>query len=140
MNSSLLHLEQDSDGQHRLAILAAQLHQHPVAHLYTREGEKTVSVGINRLWGVQNLVGGLQFLRLHFPEDVVGGAKSPHLGVAHFDIRWQTDEPQAVTVPEQALGPQLGNGGVLLCNLLSGLDLLWVKKRAKKINIHRRQI
>lgn len=65
-----------------------------------------------------NLIRGLQFLGLHFPEDVVGGAERPHLGVAHFDVRRQADEPQAVTVPEQALGPQLGDGGVLLRNLL----------------------
>lgn len=126
MNSSLLHLKQDSDSQHRLAILAAQLHQYPVAHLHTRtrEGEKNCVCWNEQAWGVQNLVRGLQLLRLHLPEDVVGGAKSPNLGVAHFDISWQTDEPQAVTVPEQALGPQLGDGGVLLGDLLSGLDLL----------------
>lgn len=35
VNSSLLHLEQDSDSQDRLAILPTQLHQHPVTHLYT---------------------------------------------------------------------------------------------------------
>lgn len=40
VNSSLLHLKQDSDGQDRLAILATQLHQHPVTHLYTREGQE----------------------------------------------------------------------------------------------------
>lgn len=34
VNSSLLHLEQDSDSQDRLAILSTQLHQHPVTHLY----------------------------------------------------------------------------------------------------------
>lgn len=52
--------------------------------------------------------------------------------MARFHVRWQTDEPQAVTVPEQALGPQLGDGRVLLGDLLSGLDLLWVKKKEKK--------
>lgn len=91
-----------------------------------------------RLWGAPDLVGGLQFLRLHFPEDVVGGAESPHLGVAHLDIRRQTDEPQAVAVPEQALGPQLGDGGVLLGDLLSGLDLLWVKKTDLKVDALKR--
>lgn len=35
MNSSLLHLEQDSHSQDRLAILSTQLHQHTVTHLYT---------------------------------------------------------------------------------------------------------
>lgn len=79
------------------------------------------------------LVGGLQFLRLHLPEDVVGGAKCPHLGVAHLHVRWQTDEPQAVAVTEQALGPQLGDGGVLLGYLLGRLDLLWMKKEGKEI-------
>ncbi len=60
------------------------------------------------------LVRGLQFLCLHLPEDVVGRAKRSDLGVAHFDVRRQTDEPQAVAVTEQALGPQLGDGRVLL--------------------------
>lgn len=64
------------------------------------------------------LVRGLQFLCLHLPEDVVGGAKCPHLGVAHLHVCWQTDEPQAVAVTEQALGPQLGDGRVLLGYLL----------------------
>ncbi len=35
MDSSLLHLKQDSDCQHRLAILSTQLHQHPVTDLYS---------------------------------------------------------------------------------------------------------
>lgn len=56
------------------------------------------------------LVRGLQFLCLHLPEDVVGGAQRPHLGVAHLHVRWQTDEPQTVAVTEQALGPQLRDG------------------------------
>lgn len=33
VNSSLLHLEQDPDGQDRLSILSTQLHQNPVTHL-----------------------------------------------------------------------------------------------------------
>ena len=33
LDSRLLHLEQDPDGQDGLAVLPAQLHQHPVAHL-----------------------------------------------------------------------------------------------------------
>lgn len=64
------------------------------------------------------LVWRLQFLGLHLPEDVVGGAKRAHLGVAHLHVRWQTDEPQAVAVTEEALGPQLGDGRVLLGDLL----------------------
>lgn len=72
------------------------------------------------------LVRGLQFLCLHLPEDVVGGAKCPHLGVAHFYVCRQTDKPQTVAVTEQALGPQLRDGGVLLSYLLGQFDLLWV--------------
>lgn len=56
------------------------------------------------------LVGGLQFLSLHLPKDIVGSAKRPHLGVAHLHVCWQTDEPQAIAVTEQALGPHLGDG------------------------------
>lgn len=71
-----------------------------------------------------HLIGRLQFLGLHLPEDVVGGAKGAHLGVADFDVGWQADEPEAVAVAEQARGPQLGHARVLLSDLLSGLDLL----------------
>lgn len=56
------------------------------------------------------LIRGLQFLCLHLPEDVVGSAKRPHLGVAHLYVCRQTNEPQTVAVTEQALGPQLRDG------------------------------
>lgn len=65
-----------------------------------------------------DLIRGLQLLCLHLPEDVVGGAKCPYLGVANLHVSGQTDEPQAVAVTEQALGPQLGDGRVLLGYLL----------------------
>lgn len=78
------------------------------------------------------LIRGLQLLGLHLPEDVVGGAESPHLGVAHLHICWQADEPQAVAVTEQALGPQLGDGGVLLGFFMGRLYLLQIEEQDKK--------
>ena len=70
------------------------------------------------------LVWGLQLVVLHLPEQVVGGAQSPHLGVAGADQRRQADEPQAVAVAQQAPGPQLGHGRLGFGHLLSELDLL----------------
>lgn len=78
------------------------------------------------------LVWWLQFLSLHLPQDVVGGAKCPNFGVTHLHVRWQTDEPQAVAVTEQALGPHLGDGRVLLGYLLGRFDFLWMKRRVWK--------
>lgn len=63
--------------------------------------------------GCVHLVGGLQLLGLHLPQDVVRRAERPHLGVADLDVGRQADEPQAVAVAQEALGPQLGYGGVL---------------------------
>lgn len=74
------------------------------------------------------LIRRLQLLCLHLPENVVGGAKRPNLGVTHLDVSRQTDEPQAVAVTEQALGPKLRDGRVLLGNLLCCFDLLGIKK------------
>lgn len=34
VDSSLLHLKEDPDGQDRLTILSTELHQHPVADLF----------------------------------------------------------------------------------------------------------
>lgn len=78
------------------------------------------------------LVRGLQLLGLHLPEDIVGGAEGPHLGVAHLHVCWQADEPQAIAVTEQALGPQLGDGGVLLGFLMGRLYLLQIEEQDKK--------
>lgn len=55
------------------------------------------------------LIRGLQFLCLHLPEDIIGCAESPHLGVTHLHIGGQADEPQTVAVTQQTLGPQLRN-------------------------------
>ena len=40
LDSRLLHLKQDPDGQDGLAVLPAQLHQHPVAHLEPGTGQE----------------------------------------------------------------------------------------------------
>lgn len=81
---------------------------------------------VHFLWPTY-LVGWLQLLSLHLPEDVVGGAKRPHLRVAHLHVCWQTDKPQAVAMTEQALGPHLGDGRILLGYLLGRFDLLLIK-------------
>ena len=81
---------------------------------------KRLNQGLEAVFGEQPmyLIGGLQLLCLHLPEDIVGSAKCSHFGVTHFHVCRQTDEPQAVAVTEQALGPQLRDGRVLLSYLL----------------------
>ncbi len=70
------------------------------------------------------LIRGLQLFVLHVSQHVVSSMQRPHLWVAGADIRGQADEPQAVTIPEQTLGPHLWDGGVRLSHPLGWFDLL----------------
>ncbi len=70
------------------------------------------------------LVRGMQLFVLHISQHVVSIMQRPHLWVASADICGQADEPQAVTMPEQTLGPHLWDGGVRLSHPLGWFDLL----------------
>lgn len=57
-------------------------------------------------------------------EDVVGCVQRANLGGLCPDEGGQVDEPEAVTVTKQALGPHVRNHGVFVSLLLGQLDLL----------------
>jgi len=77
---------------------------------------------------VSYLIGSLQLVVLHLPQQVVGRAQRPYLGVAGGDQRRQADEPQAVAVAQQTPRPHLGHGRVALGHLLGQFDLLSMKQ------------
>lgn len=58
------------------------------------------------------LIRGLQLFVLHVSQHVVRSMQRSHLRMASADISGEADEPQAVTMPEQTLGPHLWDGGV----------------------------
>lgn len=68
---------------------------------------------------------------LHVFEDVVRRVQRAHLGALRPDEGGQVDEPEAVTVTQQALGPHVRHRRVLLSSLLGQLDLLEHQARHK---------
>lgn len=64
------------------------------------------------------LVRWLQLLVLHHPQDIVGGSECPDLRVARCYIGWQADEPQAMAMAQQTLGPHVWYGRVCLGHAL----------------------
>ena len=73
------------------------------------------------------LIGSLQLLLLHLPQHVVSRAQSAHFRVTGPDKSRQADEPEAVAMTQQTLGPHLRHGGVGLGHPLSRFDLLQLK-------------
>lgn len=71
-----------------------------------------------------DLVGQHHLPRLHVFEDLVGGVQRADLSALRLNERGQVDEPQAVAVTQQALGPHVRHRRVLLGLLLRQLYLL----------------
>lgn len=76
---------------------------------------------------------------LHVLEDLVGSVQGAHLGALCPDKGGQVNEPEAVAVAQQALGPHVGHRGVLLRALLGQLDLLRNRIREKKQHVTTQQ-
>lgn len=139
LNASFLHLEEDPDSQDWLAVLSTQLQQHTVtnlgqtAGLSVNERKKKLKpnnlihtniVNFSKCWYFPHLIWSLQLLVLHLPQHIVSCAQRPNLGVAATDEARQADEPQAVAVTQQTLGPHLRHRRVSLCHPLGCFDLL----------------
>lgn len=61
---------------------------------------------------------------LHVFEDIIGRVQGANLGALRSNKGGQVDEPEAVTVTQQALGPHVRDSRVLLSSFLGQLDLL----------------
>lgn len=85
------------------------------------------------------LIRRLQLFVLHVSQHVVSSMQCPHFRVAGADIRRQADEPQAVTMPEQTLGPHLWDWGVCLRHPLGWFDLLQREDQREDGALERRE-
>lgn len=74
-----------------------------------------------------HLIWSLQLLVLHPPQYIVSCAQSSHLRVARPHKPRQADEPEAVTVTQQTLGPHLRHWWIGFGHPLRWFDLLAMK-------------
>lgn len=74
--------------------------------------------------------------RLHVLEHVVGSVQCPHLGALSPNKCGQVDEPQTITVAQQALGPHVWHCRVLLRTFLCQLDLLWNRTYRNRLHLY----